>query len=90
MAMGTKPSECLLLWQWIWTKPVWDSHRLEVFIFELKGVGIAKLAEDLPSGLVPPTLDEELVQEQKPLGKREWGWGEESQRERISHIPRTK
>ena len=70
MAMGTKPSECLLLWQWIWTKPVWDSHRLEVFIFELEGVGIAKLAEDLPSGLMPPTLDEQLVQEQKPWSER--------------------
>lgn len=70
MAMGTKPSECLLLWQWIWTKPVWDSHRLEVFIFELEGVGIAKLAKDLPSGLMPPTLDEQLVQEQKPWSER--------------------
>ena len=70
MAMGTKPSECLLLWQWIWTKPVWDSHRLEVFIFELEGVGIAELAEDLPSGLMPPTLDEQLVQEQKPWSER--------------------
>lgn len=70
MAMDTKPSECLLLWQWIWTKPVWDSHRLEVFVFELEGVGIAKLAEDLPSGLMPPTLDEQLVQEQKPWSER--------------------
>ena len=39
-----------------------DSHGLEVFIFELKGVGVAKLPEDLPSGLMPPTLDEQLVQ----------------------------
>ena len=58
-----------MLWQWV---PVtiamdleqtsMDSRGLEVFIFELEGVGVAKLPEDLPSGLVPPTLDEQLVQ----------------------------
>ena len=39
-----------------------DSHGLEVFVFELEGVGVAKLPEDLPSGLMPPTLNEQLVQ----------------------------
>ena len=34
-----------------------DSHRLEGLILEYEGVVVAKLLEDLPGGLMSPTLD---------------------------------
>ncbi len=43
-----------------------DIHWLEVVVFEGESVGVTKLSEDLPSCLLPPSLDEQLVQKEKP------------------------
>jgi hypothetical protein len=43
-----------------------DVHWLEVVVPEGESVGVTKLSEDLPSGLLPPSPDEQLVQKEKP------------------------
>lgn len=41
-------------------------HRKQVLLRELQVIVVAKPPQDSPGGLVPPTLDEESVQEQEP------------------------
>ena len=45
-----------------------DSQWIEVLLSECEAVGVAKLPQYLPRGLMPPPLDEELVQKEEPLG----------------------
>ena len=40
-------------------------HRLQVLVSESERVGVAKLAENLPRGLMSASLNEQLVQEEK-------------------------
>ena len=42
-------------------RPDRGSHWLEVLGSESEGIGIAKLSQDLPRGLVATSLDEQLV-----------------------------
>ena len=64
-----------------------DIHRLEVVVLESESIGVAKLSEDLPSCLLPPSLDEQLVQEEKSYKRIDTnsilgGGGREGGRER--------
>ena len=56
-----------------------DIHRLEVVVLESESIGVAKLSEDLPCCLLPPSLDEQLVQKEKSYKGTDinsiLGWG---------------
>ncbi len=47
--------------------PPTNSHWLHVLVPQCQTVGVAKLPQHLPRGLLPPSLDEQRVEEQEAL-----------------------